>query len=130
LPEKVINYYGGYKMRELEPMEMMAIVSNHNEQVGFAENSLEFQVVKLEEEVLEISLALAEGDNQHIKEELGDALWVLMDIAHRCGTDLQEIFIAAGEKNMNRYNKVIRQQMEAEGFTGRDAYQEAKRRRG
>lgn len=117
-------------MRELETREMEAIVLTHNENVGFTEYPLENQVVKLEEEVLEISLALAEGDRAHIKEELGDTLWVLMDIAHRCGTNLNEIFVAAGEKNMKRYNKVIRHQMELEGFVGYDAYQEAKRRNG
>lgn len=118
-------------MRELEPREMMAIVQNHNEQVGFAERSMEHQVVKLEEEVLEISLALAEGDGVHIKEELGDALWVLIDIATRCGTDLNEIFVAAAKKNMKRYNACIRQQIEEEtGLTGYEAYLEAKRRNG
>lgn len=119
-------------MRELETREMEAIVSKHNgpEEACFCHNPMHHQVEKLIEEAGEVGTAIDEGDVLHITQELGDVLIVLLDICNRQGVTLQQAFEAAMTKNMIRYNGVIRQGLEQEGYYGWEAYQEAKRRNG
>jgi NTP pyrophosphatase (non-canonical NTP hydrolase) len=125
-------------MKEYTPKEMEAIVRSHNEKVGFWEYPIETQVSKLVEEAQEVGEIVLEAHflgqtperSIKIKEELGDVLALVIDLSLKSGTNLEEIFEAVMYKNMIRYNGAIREMLEAEGFTGLEAYKEAKRRRG
>ena len=123
-------------LAELSPREMQAIVQSHNDKVGFSEFSLVNQLEKLDEETKEVITASLDvnysgwnpENSLHLKQEIGDVLWVLLDIANRHGIDIQTAFAETGTKNMTRYNEHKRRAIEEEGFYGMEAYREIKRR--
>jgi len=58
---------------------------------------------KVEEEIAEIRQAVAEGDADHIREELGDLLFAVSNLVRKFGCEPEETLRAANAKFMNRF---------------------------
>ena len=61
---------------------------------------------KLNEEILEVKEAIEEKDQTHIEEEIGDLLFVTINIARKCGVDAETALTKANDKFTKRFNKV------------------------
>lgn len=61
---------------------------------------------KLSEEHKELEEAIAEGDNKHIEEELGDLLFAAVNTARFCGVDPETALHKSCQKFINRFNFV------------------------
>lgn len=65
------------------------------------------QFVKLIEEVGETGRAILKDDQPEIKDGLGDAVVVLVNLAHLCGYTLEECIEAAYEEISGRTGKMV-----------------------
>jgi tetrapyrrole methylase family protein/MazG family protein len=63
-------------------------------------------LLKADEEMEELCVAAAEGDTAHIKEELGDLLFVLVNLARHYGFTADEALRGANEKFVTRFNYI------------------------
>lgn len=81
--------------------------------VGFDWQSAEAAWAKVEEEVSEVNAALARGDQNTVREEFGDLLFSLVNVARLLGIDAEGSLQAAVEKFRRRF-----QLMEAEVTAG------------
>lgn len=61
------------------------------------------QVSKAEEELAEVKEALAQGNQEHIFEEIGDLLFAVVNVARRAGVDPEFALNAANEKFIRRF---------------------------
>ncbi len=61
---------------------------------------------KLDEEVLEVKEAIEKKDQAHIEEEIGDLLFVAINIARKCGVDAETALTKANDKFTKRFNQV------------------------
>jgi tetrapyrrole methylase family protein/MazG family protein len=71
--------------------------------VGFDWQSAEAAWAKVEEEVSEVNAALARGDQNKIREEFGDLLFSLVNVARLLGIDAEGSLQAAVEKFRRRF---------------------------
>lgn len=74
--------------------------------VGFDWNSISGPLDKLKEETEELNEALGNGDKRHIKEELGDLLFTVVNIARFLEIDPEEALNATTEKFINRFDYI------------------------
>lgn len=58
---------------------------------------------KLEEEIGELKEAMTEGDQRHIDEELGDMLFVVVNLCRKLGTDAEEALKMTNKKFETRF---------------------------
>ncbi|MDR2883932.1 MAG: nucleoside triphosphate pyrophosphohydrolase [Deferribacteraceae bacterium] len=72
--------------------------------VGFDWKEPEDIFDKVDEELAELKLAAQEGDISHIKEELGDLLFVIANLARRYGLSADEALRGTNEKFVKRFN--------------------------
>ena len=61
---------------------------------------------KLDEELLELKQALAEQDQAHIQEELGDSLFALINVGRKLGQDCDQALGTTIEKFMQRFGYI------------------------
>jgi tetrapyrrole methylase family protein/MazG family protein len=61
---------------------------------------------KIEEEFLELKAAFAREDNKQMKEELGDLLFAIVNVARRLGFTASEALRSANEKFVRRFNYI------------------------
>jgi len=61
---------------------------------------------KVEEELAETREAFASGDQQHIEEEVGDLLFVVVNLARHLGVDAETALRASNEKFTRRFGHV------------------------
>lgn len=71
--------------------------------VGFDWPTPEDVLTKLDEELEEVKEAITSGDIVHIEEELGDLLFVAVNLARKLGADAEEVLTAANRKFTNRF---------------------------
>jgi len=95
--------------------------------VGFDWPNLEPVFAKVEEEIVELKEAVAEGtDKAHIAEELGDLLFVIANIARHLEINPEVALRSANAKFIRRFNhieksvKVSGQELETVGLDGLD----------
>ena len=88
--------------------------------VGFDWQNAEAAWAKVEEEVSEVNAALAHGDRTKVREELGDLLFSLVNVARLLGIDAEGSLQAGVEKFRRRF-----QLMEAEVTAGRGSLSDA-----
>jgi NTP pyrophosphatase (non-canonical NTP hydrolase) len=88
--------------------------------VGFDWNNARLVLDKIREETAEIDEALASGDKAAIKEEIGDLLFVVANLARHVDADPEGCLHAANAKFERRF-KGIEQALEVEGRTAKDA---------
>ena len=74
--------------------------------VGFDWRENEDVVAKLDEETAELRSAVASGDREAIREEIGDALFTLAMLARRFDVDADEALAAANAKFHKRFARV------------------------
>jgi len=74
--------------------------------VGFDWRENEDVVAKLDEETAELRSAVASGDREAIREEIGDALFTLAMLARRLEVDADEALAAANAKFHKRFARV------------------------
>lgn len=70
---------------------------------GFDWPDISGQVAKTEEELSEVKEALAQGNQEHIFEEIGDLLFAVVNVARRAGVDPEFALDAANEKFLHRF---------------------------
>jgi MazG family protein len=75
---------------------------------------------KVREEMLELDDAIADGDRTHLQEELGDALFSLVNVARLSGIDAEEALQGAIEKFRRRFT-AVESELEAAGRKPVDA---------
>lgn len=88
--------------------------------VGFDWNDARLVLDKVREETQEIEEALAEGDKASIREEIGDLLFVIANLARHVDADPEGCLASANAKFERRF-KGIEAALEAEGRTAQDA---------
>jgi nucleoside triphosphate diphosphatase len=74
--------------------------------VGFDWPNLEEVFTKLDEETLEVREAVAEGDQDHIEEEIGDMLFVVANLARKAKVDPEVALRKANAKFEARFRFV------------------------
>jgi MazG family protein len=75
---------------------------------------------KVEEETREVVEALSTGDAEHLKEELGDLLFALVNVARLSSIDAEDALHAANQKFRRRFGEMEAALM-ARGASVRDA---------
>lgn len=82
--------------------------------VGFDWPAISEVLDKADEELGELKAAVAEGDQDHIAEELGDLLFVLANVARWKGLDPDQVLRAANAKFEKRF-KAVEDMLRARG---------------
>ena len=74
--------------------------------VGFDWDNVDGAIDKLTEEVDELKEAIANGDSNHIEEELGDVLFSAVNVSRFVKTDAEKALYNACEKFISRFSKM------------------------
>lgn len=82
--------------------------------VGFDWKGAEGPDAKLDEEIAELRAAMREGKKEGVSEELGDALFTLVNLARHLDVDAESALRAATEKFARRF-KAVEQRVKASG---------------
>lgn len=91
----------------LSALDRAATVQKRAAKVGFDWPDQAGVMTKIEEETRELAEALAEGDDEHIDEELGDLLFSAVNLARfRKGRSADELLRAACRKFVDRFRTV------------------------
>ena len=88
--------------------------------VGFDWNDAKLVLDKIKEEIAEVEEALAGGDKAAMREEVGDLLFAVANLARHLDFDPEGALSAANAKFEGRF-KGIEAALEAEGRTAKDA---------
>ncbi len=88
--------------------------------VGFDWNDARLVLDKVREETQEIEEALADGDKAAIREEIGDLLFVIANLARHVDADPEGCLAAANAKFERRF-KGIEAALDAQGRTAKEA---------
>jgi ATP diphosphatase len=70
---------------------------------------------KIEEEAGELREALASGDEQHVRSEMGDLLFACVNLARHVGVDAESALRSSNEKFIRRFDYVV-EQMRLDGI--------------
>ncbi|MBQ9921709.1 MAG: nucleoside triphosphate pyrophosphohydrolase [Clostridia bacterium] len=74
--------------------------------VGFDFAGTDDAMLKVREETEEVSRAIAEKNGDNIKEEIGDLLFAVVNLARKAGVDSEEALYNANNKFITRFGKV------------------------
>lgn len=88
--------------------------------VGFDWPDADAVLVKAEEEIEELRHALAEGDEESVRDELGDVLFTLANLARKLDVDPEAALAGTNRKFRHRFAK-IEQGLAAQGKTAAEA---------
>jgi uncharacterized protein YabN with tetrapyrrole methylase and pyrophosphatase domain len=61
-------------------------------------------IAKVEEELGELKVAISSEDHDSIKDETGDLLFAVVNLARKCRLDAESALQAATDKFVNRFN--------------------------
>ena len=91
-----------------------ALMQSEKIQTRAARNGFDWPEVepvfdKVEEELNELRQALESGDQQHIQEEVGDLLFVVVNLARHLGVDSEQALRAGNRKFTKRFHFIERQ---------------------
>ena len=120
--------------QEIDPEHFQYCVEHHVQDCGF-ETELQDRNMVFREEAMELYRAIhmdvyKEKDKDHVVEEMGDTLFTLFSLMNAYGVSFEECANNVLQKNLNRYNSKIAEQLRDEGIPESDLYKEAKRRSG
>ena len=73
---------------------------------GFDWDEVQPVIDKVREELDEVQEAIAEGDGEHIMEEMGDVLFCAVNLARKLGIDSEQALKAANAKFERRFKQV------------------------
>jgi MazG family protein len=88
--------------------------------VNFDWEHLKDVVAKVDEEVVEMKAAMADGDDAAIEDEIGDLLFAVVNLARKSGLDAEGTLQKATDKFVARFNRV-EQELKASGTKLGDA---------
>lgn len=88
------------------PLLQAIILKKYTAKVGFDFNSVNEALIKLDEEVEEIKQAIKNNDKENIFEEVGDALFVLANVAEKLGINPELALRYANQKFQKRFTAV------------------------
>lgn len=80
--------------------------------VGFDFPDTASALEKVAEETREVEQAIAQNNPQNIKEEIGDLLFAVVNLARKAGVDSEEALYNANNKFINRFGKVEQQALQ------------------
>ncbi len=89
-------------------------------EVGFDWPDSKLVVDKIHEELAEVEEALFAGDRDHLGEEIGDLLFVIVNLARKQEFDAETLLAAANTKFVKRFQQVERR-LKSEGKTLQEA---------
>ncbi len=92
--------------RELPALMRATKLQKKAADVGFDWNDVSGALDKLEEEIAELRQAISNGDNDNIREELGDILFSAVNVSRFVKTDAEEALTQASDKFLARFTKV------------------------
>ncbi len=92
--------------RELPALMRAEKIQHKAAKVGFDWDSAEGAFEKLKEEVAELKEAMAEKDEDHVFEEMGDVLFSAVNVSRFVGCDAEEALTGATDKFLDRFSKV------------------------
>lgn len=92
--------------RELPALMRAAKVQSKAAKAGFDWDEIGGALDKLSEEIAELKEALANGDREHINEELGDVLFSAVNVSRFADVDAEESLTDATDKFVSRFKKV------------------------
>ncbi len=81
-------------------------LSKRAARVGFDWGHTNDVFAKLDEELKETSEAINESDTTHIEEEIGDCLFVLVNLARKCHIDPEKALMGANSKFERRFRAI------------------------
>ena len=95
------------------PRHLPALMKAHQVQsraarVGFDWTRVHDVVAKLDEEVAEVKEALASGDRQHVAEEIGDLLFVVVNLSRFQKLQAEELLAGTVDKFIRRFQSIER----------------------
>jgi MazG family protein len=82
------------------------VITKRAAKVGFDWPKIEDVYEKLEEEIAELHDAEAAGDQEHIREEIGDLLFTIVNIARFLSVDPEDARRATSNKFIRRFNYI------------------------
>lgn len=92
--------------REFPALMRAQKIQHKAAKVGFDWDSADGAFDKLTEEVAELKEAMAEKNNDHVFEEMGDVLFSAVNISSFAGCDAEEALTGATDKFLERFSKV------------------------
>lgn len=98
---------------ELSPLLQAVEVKKITAMVGFDFENTESAMLKLEEEINELKDAIKNKDAKNLKEEIGDALFMLANVAQKASVEPMEALKASNKKFIERFKYVINKMQEA-----------------
>ncbi len=102
-------------IHNLSPLLKAVALKNKVAKIGFDWDSIEGVMEKLDEEVQEIKDAIAKDDKNNIDEEIGDALFVLVNVAEKLGMNAELSLHHANKKFEKRF-RYVEKRMKEEGI--------------
>ena len=92
--------------RELPALMRATKIQKKAADVGFDWDNVSGALDKLEEEILELRQAIANGETENTAEELGDVLFSAVNVSRFVKTDAEEALTSASDKFLARFTKV------------------------
>ncbi len=103
------------KLPNSSPLFKAVELKNRVAKVGFDWDSAEGVLKKLDEEVQEIKDAIAKNDRFNMEEEIGDALFVLVNLAEKLNLNAELALNLANKKFEKRF-RYVEKRMKEKGF--------------
>lgn len=73
---------------------------------GMDFDSAEYALIRLQEEIAELSAAVEAGETDNIREEIGDVLFSAVNVSRLCGEDAEECLTRSSDKFIGRFKAV------------------------
>lgn len=73
---------------------------------GMDFDSAEDALIRLQEEIAELSAAVEAGETDNIREEIGDVLFSAVNVSRLCGEDAEECLTRSSDKFIGRFKAV------------------------
>jgi MazG family protein len=104
--EKPVQHYLDTLPRALPALMRAQKAQSKVARVNFDWSELGDVIAKVEEELSEMKNAVASQDRQSIQNEIGDLLFVVVNLARKCQFDAESTLHAATDKFVARFNRV------------------------
>lgn len=101
-PESILSGVAASLPALMRAQKLQKKASRH----GFDWTEIEPVFAKVEEELEETRLAFQSGDQTHIEEEIGDLLFVVVNLARHLGVDAETALRGSNEKFSRRFRHV------------------------
>lgn len=100
--------------KSLPALHRAHLIQKKVARVGFDWENVDGAVGKLEEEVAEVREAVASGDQEHIREELGDLLFAAVNVSRFFGQNAEDLLDQTIRKFVRRFDS-LEQRVHARG---------------